>query len=299
MTLWTPSSVLARSFYLPSAGVFALVPGLNRVSKGSRGACTVDYDVGRAAVTLVARRAHTRGEIFQIVDDRPNAERLLLNGDFEDNNPMDACYVELELVAADPNYNIKLQVAESAGYAARERFPLHYDRMPLQLLAYSRLARIGDVAELAKVNFDDDVRISEANEYEVLMLLMSDIQDQLGGYAEDEEFDAVLLNRGGLKQREKLAAKQRLAEKRILRSTMDTVRRRLAPIRGVPTKQGMQDPNDEIREIFEAIETLPQKPKELLDSFRSWARGDYDPEYRKKPSQGSRKSPREVPPKPW
>ena len=291
-------TVLARSFYLPSAGVFALVPGLNRVPRASRGACTVDYDVSRAEVTLVARRAHTRGEAFQIVDDRPNAERLLLSGEFEDDNPMDACFVDVELVPADTNYSIKIQVAESAGYSARERFPLHYDRMPLQLLAFSRLARIADVAELAKVNFDDDVRISEANEYEVLMLLMGDIQEKLGRFAEDEEYDTVLLNRGGLRAREKLAVKQRLVEKRILRSTMDSVRRRLAPIRGVPTKQGMEDPNDEIREIFEAIENLPQKPKELLDSFRSWARGDHDPEYRKKPAR-KKEPPREIPPRPW
>ena len=291
-------TVLARSFYLPSAGVFALVPGLNRVPKASRGACTVDYDVARAEVTLVARRAHTRGEVFQIVDDRPNAERLLLNGEFEDDNPMDACFVDMELVAADTNYSIKLQVAEAAGYTAKERFPLHYDRMPLQMLAYSRLARIGDVAELAKVNFEDDVRISEANEYEVLMLLMGDIQEKLGRFAEDEEYDSVLLNRGGLKPREKLAVKQRLVEKGILRSTMDSVRRRLAPIRGVPTKQGMEDPNDEIREIFTAIETLPQRPKELLDGFLGWARGDYDPEFRKKPTS-KKGPPREVPPRPW
>ena len=45
-----------------------------------------------------------------------------------------------------PEEAIKLQVAEAAGYTAKERFPLHYDRMPLQMLAYSRLARIGDVA---------------------------------------------------------------------------------------------------------------------------------------------------------
>lgn len=36
----------------------------------------------------------------------------------------------------------------------------------------------------------------------------------------------------------------RMEEKRIVSSTMDAVRARLAPIRGIPTKQGnMQDPN--------------------------------------------------------
>lgn len=36
----------------------------------------------------------------------------------------------------------------------------------------------------------------------------------------------------------------RMEEKRIVSSTMDAVRARLAPIRGIPTKQGnLQDPN--------------------------------------------------------
>ncbi len=34
---------------------------------------------------------------------------------------------------------------------------------------------------------------------------------------------------------------------------------RLAPIRGIPTKAGqMQDPNSDLREIFDAIEAIPQ-----------------------------------------
>jgi protein-histidine N-methyltransferase len=36
----------------------------------------------------------------------------------------------------------------------------------------------------------------------------------------------------------------RMEEKRIVSGTMDAVRARLAPIRGIPTKQGnLQDPN--------------------------------------------------------
>ena len=39
---------------------------------------------------------------------------------------------------------------------------------------------------------------------------------------------------------ERLAAKLRLSEKRIISGTMDAVRKRLAPIRGIPTKAGFQ-----------------------------------------------------------
>ena len=52
---------------------------------------------------------------------------------------------------------------------------------------------------------------------------------------------------------EVLAAKLRLAEKQILAATMDAVRRRLAPIRGIPTKQGMQRQDADLFEIFDTL----------------------------------------------
>ena len=58
--------------------------------------------------------------------------------------------------------------------------------------------------------------------------------------------------------------------------------RRLAPIRGVPTKSGrMADPNEDLREIFDTIESIPQAPAKLLGSFMSWARGEQDPSWTK------------------
>lgn len=54
-------------------------------------------------------------------------------------------------------------------------------------------------------------------------------------------------------QQEVLAAKLRLAEKQILAATMDAVRRRLAPIRGIPTKQGMQRQDADLFEIFDTL----------------------------------------------
>ena len=50
------------------------------------------------------------------------------------------------------------------------------------------------------------------------------------------EEDVKLLQQRDLGPRERVAAQLRLSEKRILRGTMEGVRRRLAPIRGIPTK---------------------------------------------------------------
>lgn len=65
--------------------------------------------------------------------------------------------------------------------------------------------------------------------------------------------------------------------------------RRLAPIRGVPTKEGgMQGPYSDINAIFTGIEELPQKPAKLIGNFLSWARGEQDPDWGGKKS-GSRR----------
>lgn len=73
----------------------------------------------------------------------------------------------------------------------------------------------------------------------------------------------------------RLAARLRMAEKTILTQFMDAVRRKLAPVRGIPTKSGqMQDPNSDLKEIFDAIEAIPQAPAKLFDGIRRWARGE-------------------------
>ncbi len=82
--------------------------------------------------------------------------------------------------------------------------------------------------------------------------------------------------------RPRLAARLRSSEMRILSATMDAVRRRLAPIRGIPTKSGgMTDPNADIAEMFDFIEDLPRKPGKLLAGLARWASGADDPDWNK------------------
>ena len=38
----------------------------------------------------------------------------------------------------------------------------------------------------------------------------------------------------------------------------------------------MEDPNQELLDIFNAIESIPNKPKEMMEDFKKWARGDYE-----------------------
>ncbi len=58
---------------------------------------------------------------------------------------------------------------------------------------------------------------------------------------------------------------------------MDSARRRLAPVRVIPTEGGeMADPNQDLIDVFTTIEEIPKAPKKLVDGFLSWARGEKD-----------------------
>ena len=52
---------------------------------------------------------------------------------------------------------------------------------------------------------------------------------------------------------------------------MAALRRRLAPIRGTPTKGGkMEAPNSDILEIFEQLENLNKAPREMFNAMFGW-----------------------------
>ena len=60
----------------------------------------------------------------------------------------------------------------------------------------------------------------------------------------------------------------RKQEKNILMSTMNACRQKLLPVRGLaPTKAGMKDVNDDIMEIFETIEDIPNMPRKFFQSL--------------------------------
>jgi histone-lysine N-methyltransferase SETD3 len=212
-------------------------------------------------------------------DERPNGELLLALGAVQDSNLSDCLEFEASLVAADKYYQAKEQLLAAAGFSPAERFPVYADRFPTQLLAYLRLSRIQDPAQFAKVSFADDVAVSQVNEYEVLQLLMGECRERLQAYELTYEEEIKNLQSPSLTGRARLAARLRFGEKAILTATMDAVRRKLAPVRGIPTKQGMQDPNADLKEIFEAIEGIPSAPARLFDGIRRWARGEFDPEW--------------------
>jgi len=192
------------------------------------------------------------------------------------------------LVPTDRLRDAKAEILGAMGFTpSRQPFPIAADRMPLGLLAYLRLARVSDAAALAAVSFEVDNPVSAANEYEVLQLLLGECRDRLAGYEGPAEEDTKMLQRPGLTSRQILAARLRLCEKAILQGTMDAVRRRLAPIRGIPTKDGsMRAANADLLEVFDVLEGLPSLPGKVWGGLTGWARGDNDPEWKKKGGGG-------------
>ena len=283
------SVILAAAAYLPSAQCFALLPLVGSMRRtGSAGGAVLDYDFDRQSVTLVTSRPYTRGQEVRLYDGRPSGEILLATGSLEPANPADCLILPASLVAADRLYAQKKEILESFGFTNSEEFPIFEDRMATQHLAYMRLARLTDPAQFIKISFEQDVIITPENEYEVLQLVMADLRDRMQAYPGQYEDDLKDLQRRDLSRRQRLAAALKVSEKRILRGTMDGVRRRLAPIRGIPTKSGgLQDPNADFKEMFDVFESIPTAPKRFFDGLASWARGEDDPDWKKKSGGGS------------
>lgn len=274
--------LVASTTYLPSAELFALLPLVSLMGRtGNDNGCDVDFDASRGVVVVSSNRPYRAGQEVALNDPRPNGELLLATGMLQDNNASDFLMFNAELLAADKYFMMKEQILDQMNMSAKELFPVFKDRFPNQLLAYVRLSRIQDPALFAKVSFEKDIILSQMNEYEVLQLLMGDCRERLQGYTYTLEEELKVVQGGGaLKPRELLAARLRFCEKQILSATMDALRKKLAPIRGIPTKTGkMQDPNSDIREVFELIESIPAAPAKLLGGFLSWARGEDDPDW--------------------
>jgi len=278
------SVVLSHATFLPSAQCFALLPligGMRRT--GSASGATLDYDFDTQSVVLVASRPYSPGQEVRLFDGRPSGEVLLAMGTLEPANPADYLTLTASLVPADRLYTMKQQILEEVGFGVDTEFPVFPDRIATQHLAFLRLSRLTDVAQFAKVTFEHDVIISPENEYEILQLLMGDLREKQRAYATDFEEDVKELQRRDLTKRQRLAGQLRLSEKRVLRGTMDGVRRRLAPIRGIPTKDGaLGDPNADFKEMFDVLEAIPTAPKKLFDGLAAWARGENDPDWNKK-----------------
>lgn len=273
--------VIASAVWLSAADCFALVPlvgsceqrAASPLSDGGGGLVntSVDYDAGRCAVVLVATTRLAVGSRLVAADpqQRGAAELLLSTGGSEPGGfPGDTLAWRACLLPADRLYAAKAASLAAAGLAPDgQAFPFTGDALPNQLMGYLRLSRVTDAAELAAVRLDRDAPVSQLNEYEVLQLMLQEVRERLAGYeagleADDAIIEAAAQGGGGVSAEEAAAAGMRRCEKRLLAETAAGLRRRLAPIRGKPTKGGrMEAPNADILDIFSQLENITSAPR--------------------------------------
>merc|ERR1719409_543197 len=85
---------------------------------------------------------------------------------------------------------------------------------------------------------------------------MADCRDRMSAYDTNEEDELLLQKRDDVSLKIRNASRLRQTEKELVGEMMNAVRRRLAPIRGIPTKQGMEDPNADLLEMIEFFESI-------------------------------------------
>ena len=223
-------------------------------------------------------RASAGSKILQIDHSvRNNSELYLSFGDVDDQHPGDYEYWQAELSESDPLHTAKKSVLEAQGFSDKgQTFPVYKDRMPRELLSYLRFARVTNSEELFAVSFTEDKIISPMNEYETLQLLMADCRDRMSAYDTNEEDELLLQKRDDVSLKIRNASRLRQTEKELVGEMMNAVRRRLAPIRGIPTKQGMEDPNADLLEMIEFFESIPNAPKKAFENFTYYGMSHMD-----------------------
>lgn len=264
------SVILSRAIYLPSAELYALVPFGDAVNVSGECETSFEYSTEEQSVVLRVGKRYTSGQqVFASYgQNRPNSDLLISYGLVDENNKNDFIEIEVGLVKTDPLRSLKLQILQVANFQDEQSFPLYLDRFPTQLLSYVRLARLQDSGLIAKIAFDKDIIVNEANEYEVLTLLLTECRNRLSNFDRSLDDEIGLLNSKDISPKERVAAKFRVCEQRILSNTMAALRSRLAPIRGIPTKGGsMKDQHSDIKEMFGVVEQVASAPQKFLSNL--------------------------------
>lgn len=264
------SVIVSRAIYLPSAELYALVPIGDAVNLSGKCEASFEYSTEEQAVVLRVDKKYAGGqEVFASYgQNRPNSDLLISYGLVDEDNTNDFIEIEVGLVKTDTLRSLKLQILRVANFEDEQAFPLYLDRFPTQLLSYMRLARLQDSGLIAKIVFDKDIIVNEANEYEVLTLLLSECRNRLSNFDRSLDDEVRLLNSTDISPKEKVAAKLRCYQQKILSNTMAALRTRLSPIRGAPTKSGsMKDPNSDIKEMFGVMEQVASAPQKFFSNF--------------------------------
>jgi len=228
---WAFAVLFSRAICFPSTNDLALVPYADLLNHNSF--CSTFFDVQtdgffnkqRNVVLYTDRNYKQTEQVYVTYGQKSNAELLLLYGFVVERNPFDSVDICVSLNEKDPTYKKKLQILQDSGTEVAPRFPLFQDRYPKELIEFLRFC----VATEKELDADFGEYISAENEQAVANAIIEACEDALVQYPNTMEEDEALLKDRNLysllSQNMKWAIKHRRSEKRILKRTIQNIKR--------------------------------------------------------------------------
>ncbi|XP_069493834.1 actin-histidine N-methyltransferase [Ambystoma mexicanum] len=230
---WAVSSVMTRQNQIPtedgSRVTLALIP-LWDMCNHTNGLITTGYNLEDDRCECVALQDFKEGEqIYIFYGTRSNAEFVIHNGFFFDNNSHDRVKIKLGVSKSDRLYAMKSEVLARAGIPTSSVFALHITEPPIsaQLLAFLRVFCMSEeelkehlLGEHAIDKIftlgNSEFPVSWDNEVKLWTFLEARASLLLKTYKTSVENDKLLLECGDLTFHARMVIKLRLVEKEIL-----------------------------------------------------------------------------------
>ncbi|KAM9708583.1 actin-histidine N-methyltransferase isoform 2-T2 [Menidia menidia] len=230
---WAVSSVMTRQNQIPtedgSRVTLALIP-LWDMCNHTNGLITTGYNLEDDRCECVALQDYKENEqIYIFYGTRSNAEFVIHNGFFFEDNAHDRVKIKLGVSKSERLYAMKAEVLARAGIPASCIFAVHGNEPPIsaQLLAFLRvfcmteeelkdyLLGDGAVNKIFTLG-NSEFPVSWDNEIKLWTFLETRTALLLKTYKTSSEEDRSLLERPDLSLHSRLAVRLRLAEKQIL-----------------------------------------------------------------------------------
>nr|DBA14522.1 TPA: hypothetical protein GDO54_005477 [Pyxicephalus adspersus] len=230
---WAVSSVMTRQNQIPtedgSRVTLALIP-LWDMCNHTNGLITTGYNLEDDQCECVALQEFKAGEqIYIFYGTRSNAEFVIHNGFFFENNAHDRVKIKLGVSKSDRLYAMKAEVLARAGIPTSSVFALHVTEPPIsaQLLAFLRVFCMSEdelkehlIGEHAIDKIftlgNSEFPVSWDNEIKLWTFLEARASLLLKTYRTTIEEDIKVLQQGNLSLHAAMAVKLRLVEKEIL-----------------------------------------------------------------------------------
>ncbi|XP_048394512.2 actin-histidine N-methyltransferase isoform X1 [Stegostoma tigrinum] len=236
---WAVSSVMTRQNQIPtedgSRVTLALIP-LWDMCNHTNGLITTGYNLEDDRCECVALQDYkAEDQIYIFYGTRSNAEFVIHNGFFFDNNSHDRVKIKLGVSKSDRLYAMKAEVLARAGIPTSSVFALHCSEPPIsaQLLAFLRVFCMSEdelkehlVGEHAIDKIftlgNSDFPVSWDNEIKLWTFLETRAALLLKTYKTTTEDDRSLLEKPELSYHTKMAVQLRTAEKEILEKAVQS-----------------------------------------------------------------------------